>query len=63
MGDRREAATTTLSLCDANIASLSAPLPGLGKPVHLLGTETTILVKAGDRWTIVHVHWSSRQVK
>ncbi len=34
-----------------------------GKPVHLLGTETTILVKAGDRWTIVHVHWSSRQVK
>jgi hypothetical protein len=34
-----------------------------GKPVHLLGTETTILEKQGDTWAIVHVHWSSRKAK
>ena len=32
-----------------------------GKNVHSFGTETTTLVKAGERWTIVHIHWSSRK--
>jgi len=34
-----------------------------GKAVHTLGTETAVLEKQGDRWTIVHVHWSSRRAK
>ncbi|HAV37509.1 MAG TPA: DUF4440 domain-containing protein, partial [Massilia sp.] len=34
-----------------------------GRTVHTLGTETAILEKQGDRWTIVHVHWSSRRAK
>ena len=34
-----------------------------GKPVHAFGTETAILEKNGDNWTIVHVHWSSRKAK
>lgn len=34
-----------------------------GKPVHAFGTETAVLEKNGDHWTIVHVHWSSRKAK
>ena len=34
-----------------------------GKPVHVRGTETAVLEKKGDDWTIVHVHWSSRRAK
>jgi ketosteroid isomerase-like protein len=34
-----------------------------GKAIHLLGTETAVLEKKGDAWTIVHVHWSSRKAK
>lgn len=34
-----------------------------GKPVHAFGTETAVLEKHGDDWTIVHVHWSSRKAK
>jgi hypothetical protein len=34
-----------------------------GKPVSLIGTETAVLEKKGDAWTIVHVHWSSRKAK
>lgn len=34
-----------------------------GKPVHSIGTETTVLEKKGDQWSIVHVHWSSRKLK
>lgn len=34
-----------------------------GKEVHSLGTETAVMEKVGDRWTIVHVHWSSRKAK
>jgi hypothetical protein len=34
-----------------------------GKPVHVFGTETAILQKNGEDWTIVHVHWSSRKAK
>ncbi|MEN9395688.1 MAG: hypothetical protein RLZ81_218 [Pseudomonadota bacterium] len=32
-----------------------------GKAVRILGTETTLLQRSGDRWAIVHVHWSSRK--
>ena len=34
-----------------------------GKDVHAFGTETAILEKKGDAWSIVHVHWSSRKAK
>lgn len=34
-----------------------------GKPVHVFGTETALLEKKGDSWTITHVHWSSRKAK
>jgi ketosteroid isomerase-like protein len=34
-----------------------------GKDVHILGTETALLQKNGDSWSIVHVHWSSRKPK
>lgn len=34
-----------------------------GKDVHSYGTETAILEKKGDTWSITHVHWSSRQAK
>lgn len=34
-----------------------------GKPVHVYGTETAVLEKKGDGWTILHVHWSSRKAK
>jgi ketosteroid isomerase-like protein len=34
-----------------------------GKAIHAFGTETTVLEKKGDAWTIVHVHWSSRKAK
>lgn len=34
-----------------------------GKPVHAFGTETAVLQKNGDAWSIVHVHWSSRKAK
>lgn len=32
-----------------------------GKAVHAFGTETAVLEKKGDDWTIVHIHWSSRK--
>ncbi len=31
------------------------------KAVHMLGTESMVLEKAGDGWLIVHAHWSSRK--
>ncbi|MFD2365668.1 YybH family protein [Pseudoduganella sp. GCM10020061] len=34
-----------------------------GQAVHVLGTETAVLQKQGDAWTIVHIHWSSRKAK
>ena len=34
-----------------------------GKPIHLFGTETALLEKKPDGWSIVHVHWSSRKAK
>jgi ketosteroid isomerase-like protein len=34
-----------------------------GKDVHAFGTETAILEKRGNVWSIVHVHWSSRKAK
>lgn len=34
-----------------------------GKDIHSFGTETVLLEKKGDQWTIVHVHWSSRKAK
>jgi ketosteroid isomerase-like protein len=34
-----------------------------GKDVHSLGTETAVLEKKGDTWSITHVHWSSRKAK
>ena len=34
-----------------------------GKEIHVLGTETAVLEKTGDKWTILHVHWSSRKAK
>ncbi|MBK7686879.1 MAG: nuclear transport factor 2 family protein [Rhodocyclaceae bacterium] len=34
-----------------------------GKQVTIFGTETTLLQKTGDAWSIVHVHWSSRKSK
>lgn len=34
-----------------------------GKPVHVFGTETAVLEKRGDAWSITHVHWSSRKAK
>lgn len=30
-----------------------------GKPVKSRGTETLVLERRGERWLIVHVHWSS----
>jgi len=35
----------------------------MGMPVHLLGTGTMVLEKRGDGWAIVHVHWSSRNLR
>ena len=32
-----------------------------GKDVRILGTETALLQKTGDTWSVVHVHWSSRK--
>ena len=34
-----------------------------GKPVKLIGTETTVLRLEGGTWRIVHIHWSSRKPK
>lgn len=34
-----------------------------GKSVHFFGTETAVLEKQGDKWLIVHIHWSSRKSK
>lgn len=34
-----------------------------GKDVRILGTETALLQKNRDTWSIVHVHWSSRKPK
>ncbi len=50
---------------DRNLAVIWAETETLtklkGKDVRILGTETTLLQKTGDTWTIVHVHWSSRK--
>ncbi|MDP2369761.1 nuclear transport factor 2 family protein [Rhodoferax sp.] len=32
-----------------------------GKDVRILGTETALLQKTGDTWSVIHVHWSSRK--
>lgn len=34
-----------------------------GKAVHAFGTETAVLEKKSDGWSIIHVHWSSRKAK
>jgi hypothetical protein len=34
-----------------------------GNNVHLFGTETALLEKQGEKWVIVHIHWSSRKPK
>ena len=34
-----------------------------GKPVKLIGTETTVLRLEDGTWKIVHIHWSSRKPK
>ena len=34
-----------------------------GKPVKLIGTETTVLRLDGGTWKIVPIHWSSRKPK
>lgn len=34
-----------------------------GKDVHAFGTETALLEKQGDKWVIVHIHWSSRKAR
>lgn len=34
-----------------------------GKDMRILGTETALLQKLGNTWSIVHVHWSSRKIK
>ncbi|MYM92264.1 YybH family protein [Duganella vulcania] len=34
-----------------------------GNSVHHFGTETAVLEKQGDKWVIVHIHWSSRKSK
>jgi hypothetical protein len=34
-----------------------------GRPVNLLGTETAVLRLNGEKWQIVHIHWSSRKPK
>ncbi len=34
-----------------------------GKELHIYGTETSVLQRAGDSWSIVHIHWSSRKAK
>lgn len=31
------------------------------KDVHLIGVETTVLTRTDGRWSISHVHWSSRK--
>jgi ketosteroid isomerase-like protein len=33
-----------------------------GKPVASAGTETLVLERQNDEWTIVHVHWSSHKL-
>jgi mono/diheme cytochrome c family protein len=33
------------------------------KPAHLASTETMVLKRFGNDWRIVHVHWSSAEVK
>lgn len=34
-----------------------------GQPIKLIGTETAVLRLTGDKWQIVHIHWSSRKPK
>ena len=34
-----------------------------GKPLDLNSTETMILQRSNRRWSIVHVHWSSKAIK
>jgi len=34
-----------------------------GRPVATLGTETALLARTPDGWRIVHLHWSSREVR
>ncbi len=31
-----------------------------GREIDSHGTETMVLVRAGDAWKILHIHWSSR---
>jgi ketosteroid isomerase-like protein len=32
-----------------------------GKPVKAIGVETAVLERIGDKWVIVHLHWSARK--
>ena len=34
-----------------------------GKALHVFGTETYVLEKEGEKWRIMHVHWSSRRAR
>ncbi len=34
-----------------------------GKELYIFGTETSVLQRVGDSWSIVHIHWSSRKAK
>ncbi len=34
-----------------------------GQPIKLIGTETALLRMEGEKWQIVHIHWSSRKAK
>jgi len=34
-----------------------------GKAVTIASAETMVLRRTGDRWKIVHIHWSSRARK
>jgi mono/diheme cytochrome c family protein/ketosteroid isomerase-like protein len=34
-----------------------------GKPVDVVTTETLVLRKAADSWKVIHIHWSSHNVR
>jgi hypothetical protein len=34
-----------------------------GQPLKLIGTESAVLRLNGEKWQIVHLHWSSRKPK
>src|SRR5262245_37221628 len=65
-GARQQVARRTARV-DGNLAwvgsegTLSATHDG--KPIVLATSETMVLMKAGDDWKIVHIHWSSRTRK